>query len=59
MSFDKRVNQLKLSHVHNVTHGTAPKYVSNYFIPVNSSHNIRTRSSQCKRRLLYLVIEAC
>ena len=43
---DKRVTQLKLSHVHNVIHGTAPKYMSNYFIPVNSSHNIRTRSSQ-------------
>ena len=43
---DKRVNQLKLCHVHNVTHGTAPKYMSNYFIPVNSSHSIRTRSSQ-------------
>ena len=43
---DKRVNQLKLSHVHNVIHGTAPKYMSNYFIPVNSSHNIGTRSSQ-------------
>ena len=43
---DKHVTQLKLSHVHNVIHGTAPKYMSNYFIPVNSSHNIQTCSSQ-------------
>ena len=34
---DKRVNQLKLSHVYNVIYGTAPKYMSNYCIPVNSS----------------------
>ena len=45
----KRVNQLKLCHVHNVIHDTAPKYMSNYFIPVNSSHIIGTRSSQASR----------
>jgi len=43
---DKRVTMLKLSHVHNVIHGTAPNYMSNYFTAVNSSHNIQTRSSR-------------
>jgi len=43
---EKRVTQLKLSHVHRIVSGTAPKYLSNYFIPVNNTHNIGTRSSQ-------------
>ena len=43
---NKRVTQLKLSHVHQIVNGNAPSYLSGYFIPINTNHTIRTRSSQ-------------
>ena len=32
--------------VHQIVNGNAPSYLSGYFIPINTNHTIRTRSSQ-------------
>jgi len=45
LSVENRVTQLRLNHVFNIVHGTAPNYLTDNFIKVSSIHN-RTRFSE-------------
>lgn len=45
LNVEDRATQLRLNHVFNIFHGTAPKYLHNNFIRVSTIHN-RTRFSQ-------------
>ena len=40
-----RVKQLRLNHVYNIVHGTAPHYLTHNFMFVNQTHAHHTRSS--------------
>ena len=37
---EKRVSQLKLGHIHQIIHGSAPAYMSYCFTPVSNAHSI-------------------
>ena len=43
---ENRVSQLKLGHIHQIIHGSAPAYMSYCFTPVSNAHSIGTRASQ-------------
>ena len=43
---EKRVFQLKLGHIHQIIHGSAPAYLSYCFTMVSNAHSIGTRASQ-------------
>jgi len=37
---------MKLGHIHQIIHGSAPAYMSYCFTPVSNAHSIGTRASQ-------------
>lgn len=39
---DLRVKQLKLNHIHNIVHGSAPSYLTSFFSHRSSLHNTRS-----------------
>ena len=40
----RRVEQITLCHVHKIKYGTAPDYLAEHFVPINSIHDRCTRS---------------
>jgi len=43
---EKRVSELKLPHIHQIIHGSAPAYMSYCFTTVSNAHSIGTHASQ-------------